>query len=191
MNQNKKKKQKGFTLIETLVSIFILLLAITGPLTVAQNGLKASFLARDQIVAFYLAQDVIETIKHLRDNYALGLQQNMGHWLAGLGNCKPVNVGIPVVCTLDTSGNNVVTNSCQPGKCPQLGYDESIGKFGYSAGSPSKYTRTIYVTEIESNREAQIVVEIEWDSNFFAKRHVVVQENIFNWIPALLNFDDF
>jgi prepilin-type N-terminal cleavage/methylation domain-containing protein len=63
--KNTIRTSSGFTLIETLVAIFILVLATTGPLSFAQSGLRASFVARDQVVAFYLAQDAIETIKNL------------------------------------------------------------------------------------------------------------------------------
>lgn len=173
--------QKGFTLVETLVSIFILLVAITGPLTFAQSGLRASFLARDQIVAFYLAQDITEVIKNLRDNQALS---GSGDWLGQLGNCRPGSLNSPVRCTMDTSLSNIPTDTCSLNPdtpCPPLGFDTNIKKFGYNKDTVSKYTRTIYVTEIVDGQEAEIVVVVDWDSNFFATRRIVVQENIFNW----------
>jgi prepilin-type N-terminal cleavage/methylation domain-containing protein len=60
--------KRGFTIMETLVAILILLAVITGPLAFIQSGLRASFVARDQIVAFYLAQDAMEAIKNILDN---------------------------------------------------------------------------------------------------------------------------
>jgi prepilin-type N-terminal cleavage/methylation domain-containing protein len=71
MQKNKNlKKNSGFTMIESLVAIFIILLAITGPMVFAQNGLRTAFLSRDQITAFFLAQDVIESIKNYRNGEA-------------------------------------------------------------------------------------------------------------------------
>ena len=67
----KEKTNRGFTVLETLVAVFILVLAITGPMVFAQSGLRTAFLARDQITAFFLAQDAIETIKNIRDTNAL------------------------------------------------------------------------------------------------------------------------
>lgn len=68
--KNNIKNNSGFTMIESLVAIFIILLAITGPMVFAQNGLRTAFLSRDQITAFFLAQDVIESIKNYRNGQA-------------------------------------------------------------------------------------------------------------------------
>src|ERR1035437_7381734 len=61
----------GFTLVETLVAIAILMIAIAGPLTVAEKGLSASIYARDQLMASYLAQDAMESIKNIVDSNEL------------------------------------------------------------------------------------------------------------------------
>lgn len=65
------KNQKGFTIIETLVAITILMISIAGPLTIAQKSLMAAIYAKDQVIASYLAQDLMEDIKNNRDNYIL------------------------------------------------------------------------------------------------------------------------
>lgn len=66
MNTNANRK-KAFTLIETLVAISILTIALTGPLAVIAQALKSSYFARDQITAYYLAQEAVEYIRNLRD----------------------------------------------------------------------------------------------------------------------------
>ncbi len=184
---NKKNKinsdQKGFTLIETLVAIFILLISTTGPLTFTQSGLRSSFLARDQVTAFYLAQDAIEIIKNLRDNE--GLNPTTG-WLDRLDDCKPVGaIGTKISCNLDinTTNGSVRTTSCAGGACSPLRYDSSTRQFLLAAGdSVSKYTRTIYLTELVLDRELEIVVEVSWESNFFGEKRIVAHENIYNWV---------
>ncbi|MEK7184741.1 MAG: prepilin-type N-terminal cleavage/methylation domain-containing protein [Patescibacteria group bacterium] len=60
----KKMQNGGFTIIETLVAITILMISIAGPLTIAQKGLTASIYARDQITASYLSQELMEKIKN-------------------------------------------------------------------------------------------------------------------------------
>src|ERR1035437_8020416 len=57
----------GFTLVETLVAIAILMIAIAGPLTVAEKGLSAAIYARDKLIGSYLAQDGMEAIKNIVD----------------------------------------------------------------------------------------------------------------------------
>ena len=59
---------KGFTLVETLVAISILMIAIVGPMTIAQNGLSSSIYAREQFIAQFLAQDALEYVRNVRDN---------------------------------------------------------------------------------------------------------------------------
>ncbi len=65
---NKKINKKGFTIVETLVAVTILMIAIAGPLSVASRGLSASIYARDQMTATFLAQESMEIIKNTRDN---------------------------------------------------------------------------------------------------------------------------
>lgn len=180
LKKQKNTKQKGFTIIETLVAIFILLISTTGPLSFAQSGLRASFLARDQIAAFYLAQDAIETIKNIRDNTGL---TGGSTWLENLGFCTPASSGDTTVCNLDTGQTNINTTACT-NDCPPLNYDKDDKQYVIStADEVSKYTRNIYITEIVPDREAQIVVEVKWDSNFFSEKRIIVQENIYNWVP--------
>ncbi len=178
--QKNKNSHTGFTIIETLVAISILLVSTTGPLSFSQNGLKASFLARDQIVAFYLAQDVIETIKNMRDNASL----DGDDWLSGLGACKPEDINSTVVCNMTTAETgSFPTESCQDSLCEPLEFDADTNQFILNDGNDSKFTRTIFVTEIEDSREAQVIVEVRWESTLVAKKRIVVQENIYNWVP--------
>jgi prepilin-type N-terminal cleavage/methylation domain-containing protein len=100
-------QQKGFTLVETLVAISILMLAILGPLSIASAGLRNSIYARDQITAFYLAQEGIEYVRYARDdNYMKTVQfpANARQWLEGLELCM-VDSGTPEVsqrgCAID------------------------------------------------------------------------------------------
>ncbi len=65
------KNKKGFTIIEALVAVTILMISIVGPLTIAQKSLMASIYARDQVTASFLAQDIIEKIKNDKSNALL------------------------------------------------------------------------------------------------------------------------
>jgi prepilin-type N-terminal cleavage/methylation domain-containing protein len=187
------KKNKGFTMVETLVAIFILLLSITGPLGIAQSGLRAAFLARDQTIAFYLAQDAIEYIKNIRDTNFI---QTSGDWLFGLGECLNQN------CTIDTtSAQNIgdtAIKSCNQrnsgcsfidGYVPLLvrriyGYD-FLGFVGSGAmGEESKFYRMIRIDEVITNQEYQITVIVGWTAEDGNIKTVVSKENIFNWAPV-------
>lgn len=63
-----RKTQNGFTIIETLVAITILMIAIAGPLTIASQALHAAQDAKNQMIATNLAQETVEEIRNLKDN---------------------------------------------------------------------------------------------------------------------------
>lgn len=72
-------KNRGFTLIETLVGVSILMIAIAGPLTVANRGYTAALNAKSQSIAINLAQETIEYISYLKDNQ----HYTWGSWQPG------------------------------------------------------------------------------------------------------------
>jgi type II secretory pathway pseudopilin PulG len=68
---NRFSFKKGFTLLEALVAISILMVAVVAPITIAQKGLSSATYSKNQMIASYLAQDVIEYIKNKRDEESL------------------------------------------------------------------------------------------------------------------------
>lgn len=186
----KEKTNRGFTVLETLVAVFILVLAITGPMVFAQSGLRTAFLARDQITAFFLAQDAIETIKNIRDDNAL----KGNDWLSRITDECSVNENclISVETLYDDFGDLGGVGDVRIKKCPNelscpVLENDSIGRFGYTLSgegiSDSRFTRNVFVREINPG-ELQIVVEVKWTSNVRVdSSRIVVQENIYDWVP--------
>lgn len=165
----------GFTLVETLVSIAILTLAITGAFTAAQGGITSSIFSKDQIVAFYLAQEGIEQIRNIRDNNGLAGV----NWLNGLSPCISPNV-----CTVDVTDNfNGFVKNCGTafGACPFVLQDKASGLYVEQGSdtTETQFKREIQITNINSN-EASIVVKISWSKGII-NRHFDIRENIFNW----------
>ena len=72
----KKSTTNGFTIIETLVALAILMLAIAGPLYAANRALVTAQIARDQLTASHLAQEGIEYVRMMRDDEYLAAYQN-------------------------------------------------------------------------------------------------------------------
>lgn len=165
----KKKKNTGFTLLETLVAISILLLSISAPLTIASRGLAASFVARDQITAFYLAQDAIEFIRNTRDNNFL----SDANWLNGFSDL----IGAPF--TVDTIDGDMTP--CPLGVCQALNYNDSNGFYSYGSGDPSIFTRSVSIQTTDDNTDEIIVsVTISWSTKTF-DRTFSVKENLLDW----------
>jgi type II secretory pathway pseudopilin PulG len=80
-------RSRAFTLVETLVAISILMLSVTGPLYYASEALKAAIYARDQITAFYLAQDAFEQIRKVRDDNIYSSNTGV-NWNDNLMGCE-------------------------------------------------------------------------------------------------------
>lgn len=158
---------RGFTLIETFVAITILLTAIAGPLTIASKGLSSALLARDQITAFYLAQDAIEYVRYKRDTNALqGIP-----WLQGLDAC------LGALCRVDSKEDAIA--ACG-GACPPLRYNEGSGFFSYSlTDEETLFTRVVRIDQINAD-EVSLGVTVSWRTGIF-DRSLTVREYLLNW----------
>ena len=182
--------KKAFTLIETLVAIFILTVAVTGPMSAAQSSLKASFLARDQVVAYYLAQDAIEGIKNLKDKKAL----NGDDWLDIVpSNCINGSDGTThMQCNFNSYDNedwDVCGDDQNILQCDYMKLENGIYKYDSSEGDNSRFKRSVFLYETVSNPdEIEVNVIVEWRTNLFlTDKRIKAQENIYNWILAAVS----
>lgn len=69
--KQKNKKNKAFTLVETLVAISIFTMSILGLMSVLASGISNTNYAKQKMAATYLAQEGIEYVRNMRDNYVL------------------------------------------------------------------------------------------------------------------------
>lgn len=178
------KTNTGFSLVEAMVAISILSLAVTGPLIIAQKGIQSAIYARDQITAYYLAQEAVEYIRNVRDTNRI--QGN--EWLASLTLCTQ-SVSGGERCNIDarytdfTSGSAIT--ACPAGVCPKISYDPSTGFYGYGSGgswAPTIFTREIAIDNRVSAKEAEISVTIKWNTNLFLpERKFTIKEYVFNF----------
>jgi len=170
-------KNKGFTIVESLVAIAILVLAISGAMSAIQTGISSYIYSKDQIIAFYLAQEGFEQIRNIRAENSL----NSRNWLTGIS----LNASDPCyfgnACTVDPVNSNVATRcSSGIGFCPALRQNATTGFFGYDASWPATiFRREIILTQINSN-EISILVTVNW-SKGIVNRQFRARENILNW----------
>jgi len=166
-----RKSDKGFTLIETLVAISVLVLSLSGPLSIASSALKSAYYARDQVAASYLAQEGVEFVRAIRDqNRIMSPQQS---WLIGLTQC----IGVNAQCTVDFV--NFTPAALCSGACSPL-LISTAGLYNQAAGSVSRFTRTLSITTISST-EINLKVTVSWVSNN-STNSIVASENLFQWI---------
>ena len=173
------RRNKGFTLVESMVAISILSLAVTGPLVIAQKGIGSAIYARDQITASYLAQEGVEYVRNVRDtNRIKGLS-----WLSGLSNC------IGSSCAIDARFSSSTTlgaiTACPEGVCPPLSIETANSLYGYGSGAGWKatpFTRIITLDNSVSSKEVMVSVTVEWSTALFApKRTFTVKEHLMDF----------
>lgn len=160
-------RRRGFTLIETLVSLPILLLAISGALYIAYQNVFYIGDAKSNMTAFYLAQEGMEFVRATRDNNLIA----GNNWING----SNLNRCVGQDCYVDVINGTITTCS---GSCPAM--LKNNGYYQDLSGSATPFTRTVHVTETVSDREANVSVTVSWMEKSIS-RSVMLQEILFNW----------
>lgn len=181
-NFNIQSKSSGFTLIETLVAISILLVAITGPMTIAQRGIQTARLSADQLVATHLAQEAIEYLHYVRHTNSL----QGADWLQDIDDCLIDGVSTDG-CQIDTTKNISSTSAisaCPSGGCELL-CRTSGGDYTYGPScQDSQFRRTVKVYPAPSGdlEDDQVLIEssVQYTSGTLS-RTVTLKDKLFNW----------
>lgn len=167
----------GFTLIETMIAVTILTLSIAGPLFTASRSIVAADLARDQLVASYLAQEGIEYVRMMRDNEFLASYRQGGAnisadaWTNFLNNPITDTSAItqcrsPKKCTLDpVQGATLPLTPCPGNDCSSVPlYLLQNGVYSEQNLSGSRlqpFTRSIQAIDVSATDE-RIVSTVSW-----------------------------
>jgi len=188
--------QHGFTLLETMVAISLLMLSIVGPLTIAQKSVKTSTYTKNRTTAYYLAQDAIEYLRNIRDTNSLR-GNNWAQLLTIYAPC--ISASSADRCFFDTMNPpaNIINNPkggliqrCVEGSCPKLTYLDAFGYFGYITGTlgivESQYRREVTITPInttaEGNRELLLRVDVIWDEGILGgEKKISLYDEVYDW----------
>lgn len=195
------KNQKGFTLVETIVAIFILTMTIGALLTLTAGGFYSVRYARNQIVADYLAQESLEYIRNTRDTARI----ESVTWDDWKTTYNVNNGGQPVQggsynrgcfseegCTVDPYTIDPKIVECN-GECSPILFYPDSGFYGYETRYPSDintdnpvettFVRTIAMQESENSPDQVIVtVTVSWLNGTHPKT-VRQSTLITNWQP--------
>lgn len=164
---------RGFTLVEALVAVSILAITAAAPLFVASRAVVSAQTARDQLTASYLAQEGVEYVRTMRDNAFLdyyragGADVSENAWDDFMNGVSSYSVSSCKLstCLLDPSqtmgtGANLSLTTCSGASCTPLYLSNGLYN-QQNVGTPTPFTRTIQVTEIDSH-EALVVSTVTW-----------------------------
>ena len=173
---------RGFTLVETLVAIAILMIAVSGPLVVANKGLISALYSKDQAMATFLAQEGMELVRNEKDSRIYVDSDKFLDFIldsgTGIGSCQSANSP----CGVYANGSMVTKFiSCQGDYLKCILYQSKNGggtpgnfvNYGpgdvFSNLSPTIFTRSFYwepVTGANGNsNEIQVTVIVSWNTS--------------------------
>jgi prepilin-type N-terminal cleavage/methylation domain-containing protein len=173
-------KQRGFTLIETLIAIFLLTLTVGALLQLAAGGFYSVRYSRNQLVATALLQESLEYMHNSRDD----ANQAGVDWQSWLSSFSVNENGTPLGgttqgcfgsngCTVDPYAVAARVRACT-GICPSVTFFTSPGLYGYSTstyppfngqtvsgGTATSYVRTISM-RLDSPDQVTVTATITW-----------------------------
>jgi len=153
--------QKGFTLIETLVSLVILSVVIVPILSLSNIVAGVNMSLQDNLVASGLAQEGVEIVHAIRDT----------NWFNDRAFDYDLSDGVYRVewnstTLLELNGN------------PAL--DLNDGLYTYLNGTPSKFSRTVTIAKINAG-ELRAVSTVTWTGRGGVNKSISAESHLFNW----------
>jgi len=156
--------RRGFTVLETIIAITVISLAIAGATSAVTTGLIGASIAKDQVQAFYLAQEAVEILRNKRDtNILTNFNGTATNWLAGIAElatdpCAPGNT-----CTVDAFAYSLSNSGCTGwNSCPYLRQDSLNYLYGYDGSWVETPFRREVQIEIISATEIAVTVQVSW-----------------------------
>lgn len=196
---SKHRLEHGFSLVETLVAITILLLVIIGPITISSQSARSTSFASEQVVAFFLAQEGVELVQKARDDlfneHFVSAGDPWGEFTDDAGTYEYCYLadGCGLEISSETgadSGKLVAPGNCQLTGCPLYfndASDEAVrSRYTHSEGGGSNvdtpYKRSIRL-EYDSSEphEVKVTSTVTWYSgNLRNEQSATVETYLFN-----------
>lgn len=180
----KLKNSAGFTVLESIVAIFVLTLAVSGAFSAVRQGLHQSTLSKEEVKAFYLAQEAVEVIRNKRDNNQLAkVNGSTNNWLYGISYDANDPCYFGRVCRVDATAASPLTycGSTNWGSCENVRQNGTSFLHGHNPGWPTtNFKREVKLEQINSN-EIAVIVRMTWSKGLTSK-DFTVRTLLFNWI---------
>ncbi len=173
---NVKSAEAGFTLIEMMIAIFVMVVGIMGVMSLLQRVIFSSSVSSSRLTAAYLAQEGVEIVRNVRDTNWLEARTAANSWDEGLTVCG----GAGFIADYSHSyGPNQIDPSfpCYSGQYLNI---DTNGFYGYSSGAQTKFQRKILITQGGSPDVQNVLIEINWTDKG-ASSSLSVQEDLYNW----------
>ncbi len=166
------RKIQGFTLIEVVIALFLVIVGIGGAFTLIQQVISFISISSSKLTAAYLSQEGIEIVRNVRDTN--WLEGGTNPWDEGLTDCS-------TGCIVDYNhsyGPNQLDPNLPVYASQYLNIDAS-GFYSYSSGTPTSFKRRITIGKPNSDT-LEVSVQVQWEER--GRTHIITaRENLYNW----------
>lgn len=152
---------KGFTLIETIVAVGIIVIGLVSVLTAITTSLFYVSNIGDRLIASNLTAEGLEVVRNIRDN----------NWLQGLSWNSGLADG-----DYQVSYNSTALSPY--GGNPLL-LDGASGLYNYSSGASTPYGRKISISNL-SGYEIRVISTVTWQRRGITYSNSA-ESHLFNW----------
>ena len=157
--------QKGFSLLEVIIAMFIASVGLVGILSLANMSLKGSSLSKNRLIASGLAQEGIEVVRDIRKSNV-----NWGDWewydSIATSTVRDYRVQYDSTSlTIPYSGAYLKINA--------------NGLYQYDSGPETLFKRKITLKKI-SYKEVKVVVKVEWQIKGNS-HELIAEDRLWNW----------
>jgi hypothetical protein len=180
-NLNKKIIKNSFTLLETIIAVFVVIVGIIGIFTIIQNLNTQSSYSSNRLIAIYLAQEGMEIIRNIRDTNWLEQQNDPENtWDEGLIGCS-TGCEADFFCTTveDPNINNPSGHHCLALYSGSLLKIDVNSFYNYFLGSDTKFKRKITITT-EGTDTLKVEVLVSWQERGKNYEFKTI-EKLYNW----------
>jgi type II secretory pathway pseudopilin PulG len=175
--------KSGFTLVEALVALSILIVGIISGFILVTKALYDVTIIQDRLTASFLAQEGLELVRQIRDtNYLNKLKEGTGNWDDGLSDGT-----FTVSVNITSPPGSIILDPLAPGERRYLKYTSSSPPYlyNYDIGDETTFERTIQITHIPPD-EIKIQSILTWKSRNISfeigKGGIKAEDHLFNWL---------
>lgn len=175
LGKNNKKYNAGFTIIESLVVVFVISMGLVAILSSVIPALDISGNIRDTFIASNLVQEGLEAVRAIRDR----------NWLLDSDPAppNPFSGGLAGewIVQWDSDSLTAIPLTGEP----FLKIDSS-GLYNYLIGADTVFRRKITIEEVNPDpdpeiEEMRIISEVRWTTKRGIPKVVRAESHLFNW----------
>jgi prepilin-type N-terminal cleavage/methylation domain-containing protein len=173
--------QKGFSLLEVMVAIFILIMGLSSVLVLTTKSISGASRSTSRLIAANLAQEGIEVVKNIRD-YNFNGSDPDGVWTAwhatGYSNgctliaANQYNCSVQYNSTTFGIDYNAYLRFQPEGSNP-------YGRYSYTSGTDTPFRRKIILEKI-NNAQLRVNSVVTWVERGVTLS-VDVEDRLWNW----------